>query len=85
MCHSIGMGTTSIQIDSKTRAKLARLKSGPRESYDELLNKLMSLIPEGDDEGPYADEFRLGLMEARLDVKEGRTIGHDVMKRRLGL
>ena len=79
------MGTTSIQIDSKTRAKLAKLKSGPRETYDDLLNKLMSLIPEGDDEGRYTDEFRLGLLEARLDVKAGRTIPHGEMKRRLGL
>jgi hypothetical protein len=79
------MSTTSIQIDSKTRSKLARLKAGPRETYDEVLNKLMSLIPEGDDEGKFTDEFRLGLLEAKLDVKAGRTIGHDEMKRRLGL
>jgi hypothetical protein len=79
------MATTSIQIDSRTRQKLARLKSGPRETYDELLNKLLSLIPDGDDEGKYTDEFRLGLLEARLDVKAGRTISHDEMRRRLGL
>ncbi|MEA3200331.1 MAG: hypothetical protein QOE90_1759 [Thermoplasmata archaeon] len=79
------MGTTSIQIDSKTRAKLARLKAGPRETYDEVLNKLMSLIPEGDEEGKFTDEFRLGLLEAKLDVKAGRTISQDEMKRRLGL
>lgn len=79
------MGTTSIQIDAKTRARLARLKSSSRETYDDLLNKLMELVPEGDDEGLYTDAFRLGLLDAKLDVRAGRTIPMDEVKKRLGL
>ncbi|HEV8359396.1 MAG TPA: hypothetical protein VGR28_02965 [Candidatus Thermoplasmatota archaeon] len=79
------MGTTSIQIDAKTRQRLARLKSNPRETYDELLNKLMALIPEGDEEGTYADAFRASLLSARLDTAAGRTKPLEHVKRDLGL
>lgn len=79
------MSVTTIQITSTTREKLARLKSSSGETYDDLINKLLSLVPEGDEEGPYRHAFRLGLLQARLDVKEGRVLAHDEVKRRLGL
>jgi len=70
------MGTTTIQVSTETRE---------RETYDELLQRLMALIPEGDDEGLYTQAFRVGLLDARLDVKEGRLTDHREVKRRLGL
>jgi len=76
---------TTIQVRTETREMLARLKSSPRETYDELLRKLIALVPEGDDEGPYTQAFRIGLLEARLDVKEGRLIPLREAKKRLGL
>jgi len=76
---------TTIQVNESTRKKLARLKSSPRETYDELLNKLLSLVPEGDDEGRYTQAFRVGLLEARLDLKEGRLTPLHEAKKRLGL
>ena len=79
------MSVTTIQINSTTREKLAKLKSSSRETYDELINKLLALVPEGDEEGTYAHAFRLGLLQARLDIKEGRVLSHDELKRRLGL
>lgn len=79
------MATTTIQITTATRQKLAELKSHSRETYDELLNKLLSLIPEGDEEGPYTHAFRVGLLNARLDVKEGRLTDHAQVKKQLGL
>lgn len=79
------MSVTTIQINSTTREKLAKLKSSSRETYDELINKLLALVPEGDEEGTYTHAFRLGLLQARLDIKEGRVLSHDDLKRRLGL
>lgn len=63
---------------------LASLKTA-RETYDDLLRKLISLIPEGDDEGKFTDAFRMGLLNARLDTIQGRTISHEELKKRLGL
>lgn len=79
------MSATTIQVTSATREKLAKLKASSRETYDELINKLMALVPEGDEEGRYAQAFRLGLLQARLDIKEGRILTHKEAKRRLGL
>jgi hypothetical protein len=76
---------TTIQLAPSTRQKLAALKASPRETYDELLNKLIALIPEGDDEGVYSDSFRIGLLSARLDIRERRVTDHDLVKKRLGL
>jgi len=46
--------------------------------------KLMPLIPEGDDEGTFTDEFRIGLLNARFDILHGRIVSHDDLKKRLG-
>lgn len=79
------MAATTIQVSTETRKRLARLKSHSRETYDELLTKLLSLIPEGDEEGTYTQAFRIGLLNARLDIKEGRLTGHARVKKQLGL
>jgi len=76
---------TTIQLSPATRQKLAALKVGPRETYDELLNRLIALIPEGDDEGRYTDSFRVGLLASRLDIRAGRVTDHRLVKKRLGL
>lgn len=80
----MGMITT-IQLAPDTRERLALLKQSPRETYDEILNKLLDLVPTGDEEGAYRDAFRVGLLNARRDVRAGRTIGHAEMKRRSNL
>lgn len=80
------VGYTSIQILPETRKKLASLKQGSRETYDELLNKLLELIPAGDEEGEYTDEFRIGLLNARLELKRGgRGVSMEKLKKKLGL
>lgn len=76
---------TTIQVNSETRERLAALKSSPHETYDELVNKLLSLVPLGDDEGPYRDAFRIGLLNARIDVQVGRVTDHEQVNKRLGL
>ncbi len=76
---------TTIQVRPATRERLAALKSSPRETYDELLNKLLALVPQGDDEGSYSDAFRMGLLNARLDIRSGRGVEHEQIKKRLGL
>jgi len=76
---------TTIQVTEETRNRLSRLKSSPRETYDELVGKLLALVPEGDEEGRYSEAFRVGLLNARLDIKEGRLTDHREVKKRLGL
>ena len=79
------MRYTSIQIDTKTRERLAGLKSYDRETYDELLNALMDLIPSEDDEGKYTDEFRASLLRSLLDIKHGKVHSMEEVKKTLGI
>ena len=79
------MEYTTIQIGKSTRKALAGIKQSRRETYDEVIHKLLALIPAGDDEGEYTDEFRVELLNARLDLERGNTISHDVVKKQVGL
>lgn len=79
------MDYTSIQIRPRTRQRLAKLRVFRRETYDEILNKLIDAIPLGDDEGEYTSDFIEGLMQARRDIRAGKLVSHEELKRRLGL
>ncbi len=79
------MSFTTIQINSTTRERLTKLKRRGRETYDELLNNLMDLVPAGDKEGEYTDEFKASIVKGRLDIKHGRTYTLEEAKKRLGI
>ena len=76
---------TTIQIDKETRDRLSGLKAAERDTYDDLLNKLMDLIPSGDDEGEYTDEFKASLMRGLSDIRHGRTVSISELKKRTGI
>ncbi len=79
------MAYTTIQIDEKTRERLSELKASVRETYDQLLNSLLDLVPSGDDEGAYTREFRASLLRALSDVKNRRTYSSEEVRRHLGI
>src|SRR5437899_2353668 len=49
-------------------------------AVDPVENKLLALVPEGDEEGLYTQSFRVGLLGARLEFKEGRVVDHERVK-----
>ena len=69
----------------KTKGKLASLKEYERENFEEVINKLLVLIPNGDDEGKYTDEFRAGLLEALYEARSGKLIPFEKVKKEIGL
>lgn len=73
--------TTTIKLSAKTRDRLQALKG--KRTYDEILDMLMGLVPEGDGEGKFTPEFRMSLLEGLLH--EGPRLTHDQMKREFGL
>ncbi len=79
------MAYTTIQISSETRKKLAQLKGYERETYDELINTLISLVPEGDDEGKYTPGFRASLLRSLCDLRRGRAHPLKQVEKELGL
>ena len=83
MGQPIGVAVTSLQVDVKTLKALRALKG--KRTYDEVLNMLLRLVPEGDDEGKYAPEFRLMLLEGQLDILAGRTVPLKQVMREFGV
>ncbi len=79
------MENTTIQISTLTRKRLADFRRYKRETYDELLNALLDLVPTGDDEGEYSDEFRAAWFRSLQDIRVGRVFSEKDAKRLLGL
>ena len=76
---------TTVRVSGKTREKLESLKEYKRESIEEVLNKLVALVPEGDSEGKYSAEFRAGLLDALYQQKIGKTVSFENVKKEAGL
>jgi hypothetical protein len=79
------VGYTTIQISDSTRRKLAELKTHPRETYDELLTKLIDLVPRADEEGSFKPDFRISILRGLVDAKQGNTGGKTPSKARWGV
>lgn len=78
------MSYTTIQISPETREKLSRLKTN-RETYDELLESLLELVPAKDDEGEYTEEFKASLLRSLRDIKQGKVYSMQEIKKMLGI
>jgi hypothetical protein len=88
MCVYICIGGymySTVRVANVTKEKIESLKVYKRESMDDVLNKLLALVPEGDDEGKYTSEFRAGLLQSLVESKMGKTITHEQLKKELGL
>ncbi len=79
------MSYTTIQITDATRLRLAKLKEHVKGTYDDVLNTLLDLVPAGDKEGEYTDEFRASLLRSLGDLRHGRTYSPEDVRKRLGL
>ena len=79
------MSYTTIQITEETREKLAKLKASERETYDELIQVLLDIVPSADDEGKYTEEFKASLIRALGDIKRGRVHSMQEVRKTLGV
>ncbi len=76
---------STVRVADSTKQKIEGLKIYKRESIDDVLNKLLALVPDGDDEGKYTVDFRAGLLQSLAESKAGKGISHEQMKKQLGL
>ena len=77
---------TSIQINKSTLNKLKNFKDYKRETYDELLNKLMKIIEFISKREPELKEEVINeIEEARKEIKEGKGISTKQLIRELGI
>ena len=74
---------TTIQIQKETREKLLSLKEYTRETYDEILNKLMKVFEMAEKE-QLSEEAIKGIEEGRRDIRGGRVLSTKELLRKLG-
>jgi flagellar motor component MotA len=79
------MNYTSIQISPETRARLTKFKEYTRETYDEVLNKLMSIAELVRKEGELSDETLEDIAEARKQYAGGKTFSTKKVLEKLGV
>lgn len=74
---------TSIQLENKTKARLDKMKVFPKESYNEVVNRLINIAE--DDEGVLSEQTIKDLEKALSEVKNGKLLSHNQVKQKHGL
>ena len=78
--------TTTIQIPNKVKSELNSFKDYARETYAEVIRKLICLARENEESKMELSEETLrGLREAEEDIKKGRVYTTSQIKKELGL
>lgn len=76
---------TTILLQKKTREKLGSLKDYSRESYDEVINKLITVFEKLKSEGELNEETKKDIDTARKQIKQGKGISTKELVEQLGL
>lgn len=74
---------TSIQLENKTKSRLEKMKTFPKESYDDVVNRLLNVAE--DDEGILSQQTIKDLEKALSEVKSGKLLSHNQVKKKHGL
>ncbi len=75
------MDTTMVQLKKKTTERLKTLKEYERQSYDEIINRLIQET----EEGPLSDEEIKEIKEGLDDVKAGRVNSIEEVAKHFGV
>ena len=78
---------TTVAVRRSTLERLRSFQEYRRESYDETLNKLMTVInmAKSDDEGELNEETRKEIDAGRREIKEGRGMNTKKLMKKLGI
>jgi|TARA_B100002003_G_C14020539_1_gene492137 predicted transcriptional regulator len=77
----MNMDTTMVQLKKKTTERLKTLKEYERQSYDEIINRLIQET----EEGPLSDEEIKEIKEGLDDVKAGRVNSIEEVAKHFGV
>lgn len=64
---------TSIQINKDTKDRILQFKEYSRETYDEILNKLMKIVEIVKKEGVLSEEAKESIERGKKDIVQGKT------------
>jgi len=74
---------TTIQIQDSTKGKLDKLKEYARETYDELINDLITFKEE--DSMELSAKTKAAIKHGREDIKKGRFYTTEQLIKELGI
>jgi hypothetical protein len=73
---------TTIQIQSTTKERLEAVKTHPRETYDEVVNRLLDMAC---DEEPLSEETLRKIEEGIRDIRQGKTRTLEEISEEMGI
>ncbi|MHB1741957.1 MAG: DUF7557 family protein [Thermoplasmataceae archaeon] len=73
------MTISTIQIKEETKKRLQSMKLHPRETYEDVIERLIEDLSELD------DETKVEIEEARNEIASGKFVTHEQLKKDLGL
>jgi predicted transcriptional regulator len=76
------MAQTTIQVRPSTRTRLESLKTHPRETYDEVVSRLLDMAC---DQEPLSEETLQKIEEGIRDIRQGKTRTLDEVAKELGI
>ncbi|MBU0628010.1 MAG: hypothetical protein KKC75_02385 [Nanoarchaeota archaeon] len=75
------MEATTIQIKNETLERLKFFKEANKESYDEIINKMIDELEEGE----LTDESLKDIIEAKKEIREGKGQRIEDVAKELGI
>jgi predicted transcriptional regulator len=76
------MSPTTIQLQPDVKESLDQLKKHPRESYNDVIKRLVDTRI---DEEPLSEEAMEGIEEALQDIRKGRLHTEEEIKKEFGV
>ena len=73
------MTISTIQVKEETKKRLQSMKLYPRETYEEVIERLIEDLSE------LNDETKADIEEARKEMASGKFVTHEQVKKDLGL
>lgn len=78
-------GYTTVLVQKQTRERLAGLKEYRRESYDEVIERLIAIFERFRSEGELTGEAKADIEEARRQIRAGKGLSTRELMRQLGI
>lgn len=69
---------TTIQISKNLLEKLAKMKMHEKESYESIIWDLM------EDRMEFSEQTKRSILQSEKEIKEGKTISLDSIKKKIG-
>ena len=74
---------TSIQIEKEVKERLDKFKNHPRETYNEVLARMIRIMSEED--AKLSPKTIKNIEKSLAEIKAGKVYSHKDVKKRLGL